>query len=182
MAFQVLIILGGLVVGWFKRGSLWNVGNIKLKLWWVLPVAYVLQHISVAYLSGLSYEIIVVASYLLMLTFGMLNAKYPGIVWSLIGTIANFVALSFNGLRMPAYVPAVKMMAPEILPQLQAGVYGKSIAMSSTTHLNFLGDIFAFNVYPASLLSIGDLLFAIGLVVLIQHAMAGNSKGRVMHD
>ncbi|QSO48133.1 DUF5317 family protein [Alicyclobacillus mengziensis] len=182
MAFQVMIILGGLVVGWLKRGNLWNIGNLKLNIWWILPVAYVLQHISVAYLSGRAYEIVIVASYILMLTFGALNFKYPGIIWSFVGTLSNFVALLFNGLRMPAYVPAVKLMAPEILPQLEAGTYGKSIAMSSTTHLNFLGDIFGFNVYPPSLLSIGDLLFAIGLVVLIQHAMAGDGKGQVVHD
>lgn len=72
---------------------------------------------------------------------------------------------------MPAYVPAVKAMAPNILPLVVKGEYGKSIAMSSTTHLNFLGDIFYFQIQPASLISVGDIIFAIGLVVLIQHAM-----------
>ena len=177
-----MIILGGLVVGWLKRGNLWNIGNLKLKMWWMLPVAYVLQHISVAYLSGGAYEVVIVASYIVMIVFSALNVRYPGIVWSLAGTLSNFIALLFNGLRMPAYVPAVKLMAPEILPQLEAGTYGKSIAMSSSTHLNFLGDIFGFNVYPASLLSIGDLLFAIGLVILIQHAMVGDNKGRLVHE
>lgn len=96
------------------------------------------------------------------------------------GTLANVVALAANGLRMPAYVPAVRMMAPKILGQLEAGTYGKSIAMTASTHLNFLGDIFAFNVYPQSLLSVGDILFSIGLVVLIQNAMRAGSKGRAV--
>jgi hypothetical protein len=180
LAFQALIVFGGLLIGWFKRGSIWNIGNIKLKMWWVLPVAYGLQHISVAYLSGSLYEIVIIVSYILMIAFGTFNITYPGITWALAGTVSNFVALASNGLRMPAYVPAVKLMAPQIIPRLETGIYGKSIAMASTTHLNFLGDIFAFNIYPASLLSIGDLLFAIGLVIVIQRAMVGDGKGRVV--
>ncbi len=153
-------------------------GYLTLKIWWILPIAYLLQHISIAYLSGTAYEIMIVLSYALMITFCSVNVKSSGMTWALAGTLANLLALSVNRLRMPAYVPSVRLMAPQLVGALQAGTYGKSIAMTSSTHLNFLGDIFAFNVYPQSLLSIGDILFSIGLIILIQSAMRASEQGR----
>lgn len=179
MAFQALTIIVALLIGWIRRGSLWSIGRLKVRVWWILPIAYVLQHISVFYLTGTAYRLVIVLSYIVMLGFCTLNLRLPGVWWALVGTGANFVALLVNGLRMPAYMPTVRVMAPQIIPMLKAGTYGKSIAMSSTTHLNFLGDIFGFNVRPASLLSIGDILFSIGLVIIIQYAMRIKDEGRV---
>lgn len=182
MAFEVLVILAGVIVGAIKKGSIWNIANLNIKIWWILPVAYLLQHISITYFSGMEYEVMIILSYALMIGFCVVNIKVPGLIWGLAGTSANFIALAVNGLRMPAYIPAVKAMAPQILPYLEAGTYGKSIAMTNKTHLNFLGDIFGFNIHPASLLSIGDILFSIGLVILIQSAMVANRKGRTPHE
>lgn len=152
-------------------------GNLRLRVLWMLPVPYILQHISISYFSGTVYEVTIVLSYVLLIAFCLVNMRVPGVAWTLAGTVCNFVALLSNGLRMPAYVPAIQMMAPQILPALKAGHYGKSIAMSGHTHLNFLGDIFAFNVWSGSLLSIGDVLFSIGLIVLIQYAMRLGNEG-----
>lgn len=143
----------------------------------MLPVPYVLQHVSIFYLTGPLYEAVVVLSYVLLIVFCVMNVKVPGVVWALGGTLTNFIALLANNLRMPAYIPAVKAMAPQILGALRDGTYGKSIAMTAHTHLNFLGDIFGFNIWPPSLLSIGDISFSIGLIVLIQHAMRLRNEG-----
>lgn len=179
MAFQILVLIAGLVIGWVKKGSIWNFSNLRVRVWWILPISYVLQHISIFYLTGKTYELIIIVSYLFMLLFCVVNINVPGIVWALGGTLSNFITMSFNGLRMPAYIPAIQSMAPQIVPQLEAGTYGKSIAMSNTTHLNFLGDIFGFNVHPVSLLSIGDILFSIGLMILIQYAMRISGEGHI---
>jgi len=177
LAFEILIILAGLVVGWFKKGSLWNMANLRLRVLWMLPVPYVLQHMSIFYLTGRAYEVVLITSYVLLTLFCLFNLNVPGVVWAMAGTLANFVALAANGLRMPAYLPAVRAMAPQIIPALDAGTYGKSITMTAHTHLNFLGDIFGFNIWPPSLLSIGDILFSIGLIVLIQYAMRIQNEG-----
>ncbi|GMA51292.1 hypothetical protein GCM10025857_26490 [Alicyclobacillus contaminans] len=171
MAFQVTVVLTGLLVGWIRKGSVWDITNIRIRLLWLLPIAYLLQHISIAYLDGVYYELSIVLSYLALMVFCAVNIRTPGIAWGLAGTASNFLAMVVNGLRMPAYVPAVEHMAPSYVPALMSGHYGKSVAMSSKTHLNFLGDIFSFQIHPVSLLSIGDILFAIGFVILIQHAM-----------
>jgi hypothetical protein len=171
LSFHVLVLLAGLIVGWVKKGSIWNITNLRLKHLWLLPIAYILQHVSIAYLNGRPYELAIVASYVALLFFCARNLRVPGMLWAIGGTAANFLVMCANGLRMPAYIPAIKKLAPQLVPLLERGEYGKSIAMSSSTHLNFLGDIFSFEVPPPALISIGDILFAIGLVILIQHAM-----------
>lgn len=167
----MVVLLSGLIIGWARKGSIWSITEIKIRWVWILPIAYLLQHVSIAYFTGTVYQVTIVASYVSLITFCLLNLKTPGLPWSMLGTCLNFLAMLFNGLRMPAYVPAVRAMAPSILPLVMKGEYGKSIAMSSATHLNFFGDIFYFQIQPASLLSVGDIVFSIGLVIFIQYAM-----------
>jgi hypothetical protein len=171
LAFQIFTILAGLVVGWFRKGSLWAITAVNLKWIWLLPVAYVLQHVSIRYLNGPSYELALVASYVALLVFCGFNYRIPGVLWAMAGTVANFLVMVCNGLRMPAYIPAVEKMAPQLVPLLMKGQYGKSVAMSTDTHLNFLGDIFYFQIPPQSLVSVGDILIAIGLIIFLQYAM-----------
>ncbi|WDL98710.1 DUF5317 domain-containing protein [Alicyclobacillus sp. ALC3] len=180
MAFQAVVIIAGLVVGWVRKGSIWSITEIRLRWLWVLPVAYILQHVSISYLTGTVYEFVLVLSYISLITFSLVNFKTPGLAWTLLGTFLNFLAMSVNGLRMPAYLPAVKQMDSALVGPLLAGHYGKSVAMTSMTHLNFLGDIFSFQVQPASIISIGDIIFGIGLVILIQHAML-LKRGELAH-
>lgn len=172
----MLVIFAGIIIGWIRKGSLLSLTNIRLKGLWILPVAYLAEHVSVVALHGITYELTIVCSYVALLAFCLLNLRVQGVVWTTVGTAANFLVMVVNGLRMPAYMPAVKQLDPTLIPRLLAGNYGKSIAMSATTHLNFLGDIFPFYIKPASLISIGDILFAIGFLILVQHAMC---SGRV---
>lgn len=184
MAFQAVVIIAGLVVGWARKGSIWAITEIRLRWLWMLPVAYVLQHVSISYLTGTVYEWAIILSYAALMVFCAINIRIPGLSWALLGTSLNFVVMLANHLRMPAYLPVVRSMDPRLIGPLLQGHYGKSIAMTTSTHLNFLGDIFYFQVQPASLISVGDIIFGIGLVVLIQHAMLlkrGESAHAVGH-
>lgn len=180
MAFEVIVVLTGIIVGWIRKGSIWAVPHIRLKWLWLLPIAFVLQHISIHYLNGLWYQSVTVVSYISLLAFCARNVRVPGVLWTLIGTACNFLVMMINGIRMPAYLPAVQMIDPSAVSPLKSGV-GKSVAMTVHTHLNFLGDIFPFDIWPRSIISIGDVLFAIGFVIVIQHAMRveGGSAARV---
>jgi hypothetical protein len=133
-----------------------------------------MQYISVYHLRGLEYEILLVLSYTSIIIFCVLNREVPGVKWALFGTSTNFLAMLTNGLRMPAYLPAVEQVSPQLVPLLIKGEVGKSVAMSSQTHLNFLGDIFSIQLGPPTLVSVGDLMFAAGLVLFLIHAMGGD--------
>lgn len=174
--FTVLVIAAGLLVGWMRKGSLWSITSVKFRLIWLLPVAYILEYISMHYLQGITYEICVLLSYIGLVVFCILNNKIAGIRWALVGTVANFLVMSLNGLRMPAYLPAVKAMAPQTVPALIHGDYLKSIAMTAHTHLNFLADIFNVSILTPNLVSIGDLLFSLGIILFLQHAMRSSTE------
>lgn len=171
MILQLLAIVTGLAVGWIKKGHLLAITNLKLRWLWVLPVSYVVQIVSINYLHENIYKWMLVISYILLLTFSLRNVSVPGISWTAAGTAANFLVMSSNNLRMPAYMPPIYQLSERMAVLLQKGEYGKSIAMGPNTHLNFLGDIFFLRLQPPTLVSIGDILFAIGIVMLLQHAM-----------
>ncbi len=174
--FTVLVIAAGLLIGWFRKGSLWSITNIKFRLIWLLPGAYILEYVSIHHLQGQIYEICILIAYLGLILFCSLNYKIAGIKWALSGTVANFLVMSLNGLRMPAYLPAVRKMAPQTIPALMKGDYLKSVAMTSHTHLNPLGDIFNVSVLTPNLVSFGDLLFSLGIIVFLQHAMRSSME------
>lgn len=169
--FLIVPLLAGCVVGFLRKGSLWEITRLKIKWILLLPLAYVMQYIAIYYLNGISYELLVSISYICLLWFCYLNLKINGVNIAMIGIILNFVVMVVNHLRMPAYLPAVERIEPSAVLLLKLGKVGKSIAMTSGTHFNFLGDIFTFNLGVGSLISIGDILFGIGLAIVIQHAM-----------
>ncbi|OFW80749.1 MAG: hypothetical protein A2201_09920 [Alicyclobacillus sp. RIFOXYA1_FULL_53_8] len=145
--------------------------NVKFNWLLLLIPAYILQVASINYLHGNLYKWMLVTSYLLLVVFCIRNLRVPGIWWTFAGTASNFLVMSTNGLRMPAYMPPVFSFSKHTALLLQSGQFGKSVAMGTTTNLNFLGDIFFLRVQPPTLVSIGDILFAIGVVILIQNAM-----------
>jgi len=171
LAFQAIVILIGLIIGWSKRGSFWSIMNVRIRAISLLPLSYAAQYISINYLGNSSYQIGIVLSYVMLLLFCILNTDIPGLKWTFVGTALNFLVMSVNNFRMPAYLIAVHKLNPVVVPLLMKGHYGKSVAMTGATHLKFLADIFAIDVGVKALVSIGDLLFGIGLVIFIQHAM-----------
>ncbi|GGJ05198.1 hypothetical protein GCM10010885_12860 [Alicyclobacillus cellulosilyticus] len=171
MGFEILALFIGFILGWLKKGSFWNLTNLPLRGLLTLPVAFVLEYLSVHVFSGLMYEVSIVVSYILSLVFCALNFRLPGVVWAGLGTLSNFIAMAANGLRMPVYLPAVKQMGAGLVERLLHGDFNKSIAMSSHTRLNFLGDIFSIRVPPPSIISIGDILIMTGIIILVQYGM-----------
>lgn len=175
LAFEALAVIIGFVVGWIKKGSLLQLSSLRTTAVWLLPIAYVSQALSIHLRNALIYEILISVSYLLLLSFCVINTSLPGVKWAGVGTFLNFLEMACNGLRMPAYVPAVRMVEPGALSLLKTGHAGKSVAMDPHTIMPFLGDIIPIRLPFPSVVSIGDCLFSIGLVLLIVNLMTSNS-------
>jgi hypothetical protein len=169
--YLFLPLVAGCLIGFIKRGSIWNLSLLKLKWIWVVPIAYVIQYASIYFLQGPDYEVFILMSYLTLILFCFRNRLVPGVKITLIGIFLNLLVLAVNHLRMPAYLPAARILDPNSVEHLKEGLIGKSIAMTNDTHLNFLGDIFTIHIGRGSLVSIGDILIGIGIMVLIQYAM-----------
>lgn len=179
--FTLLVIAGGLLIGWFRKGSLWNITNVKFRIIWLLPCAYILQYVSIFHMHGLAYEVSILLSYLGLIVFCLVNFRIAGIKWALVGTAANLLVMAVNGLRMPAYMPEIRRIAPQIVPALLKGDYMKSVAMSSHTHLNPLGDIFNVSLITPNLVSVGDWLFSFGIIIFLQYAMRSSVEVKQTH-
>lgn len=173
MAFEGLSVICGLVIGLFRKGSFAALSTIRLRVLWLVILSYVLQFASIHVLNHAFYGILMILSYTTLIIFCGLNIKQPGIWMAFAGTALNFLEMSTNGLRMPAYLPAVRSVSSTLAAELLSGNYGKSVVMTKSTFLPFLGDIIPIHIYPQSVVSIGDCLFSIGIIVFIVYSMTG---------
>lgn len=91
----------------------------------------------------------------------------------ILGILLNVIVMLANHGRMPVDIEAATILSPEDVPALLAGEYGKHIALSDNTHLNFLGDIFFLQApYPRPIIvSLGDLVLSIGVIIFIYKVM-----------
>ncbi len=176
LAFVGLAIVAGIVIGYIRKGNLLNLAQFRLKWFWILPASYIFQFLSIHVLADSLYGICIVLSYLGLLLFCYLNFSVRGIALAGMGIFLNFLEMSLNDLRMPAYVPAVRAVSPKMVAILEAGHYYKSSAMTGHTVLPFLGDIIPVKLYPETIASIGDFMFAIGIVLLITQAMTSMNE------
>lgn len=168
----VLLLAVSVLIGLLRGGSVSRLSQVKVSHAWLVVVSFLVQFGAI-FLDQRYVYIIDILTYVAILAFAILNRKRIAILVILIGVIMNFSAMLTNGGRMPVYIPDAKLIAPNAIPSLVAGTYGKQIAMSAHTHLNFLGDLFYLgSPYPnPTLLSAGDLVIFVGIFLFIQQAM-----------
>ena len=110
-------------------------------------------------------------SYVLAGAFVVANFKLPGVSLIGLGGLSNLLAIGANGGVMPASAPALRAagMATESDEFVNSGVL-------ENPKLLFLGDIFSIpGGIPVinTVFSVGDVLIAIGTVVLV-HGVTGS--------
>lgn len=144
---------------------------------WLIAIAFVVQYASIFFFPNILL-IAILISYILLFLFSVLNRMIPGFYLVLAGIFMNILVMMVNKGRMPVELEAAKDLSPEDFPALVAGEYGKHIAMSDQTHLNFLGDIFYLHApYPhPTIVSLGDIVFSMGMIYFIYKIMIKGKK------
>jgi hypothetical protein len=143
------VILAGFFVQVFIFSSFWQ-GRSETKP--LTPWAYIL-------------------SLLLLLVALCYNYRLPGMRVITLGFFFNFITVALNGGYMPASPAAMQTAGLPVL--LPGQVMSNSIGMGPETVLFFLGDVFAVPrgfIFP-NVFSIGDVVIAIGAVILTQKAL-----------
>jgi len=174
--FLLWAVLLGLIVGVLRRGSLANLGRLKLRGLWLILIALVIQLLIFPLghtepLVGVGTGYLHLASYLILLTFIGLNWHYFEILLMGVGLAFNLLVIGVNHGYMPASAVALRraglVRVAEILEQ--GGHHGNVILMGPTTKLNLLGDwlYLPAPVPLANAFSIGDLLLALGIVLFL---------------
>jgi hypothetical protein len=114
---------------------------------------------------------IYVLSLFVLLAVVLLNLNYTGMRITLVAFLLNAIVIIANYGYMPQDIAKLELMGETEKVELltKFGHYYNGTVMSTSTHLNFLGDIIAptFLKPYAGVYSIGDIILIIGLCYFI---------------
>ena len=179
----LLAIIVGMAVGALCRGRLSNLPSLKLRAVWILLVALFIQVLIFPLflpqpLFPYAIAPLHLVSYAMVLVWILMNLRLRPMWIVGLGGVLNFLVLAVNGGYMPVSLDAlVQAGEASTANHLAAtGVYANVIPMGADTRLNFLGDILAMPdwVPLARVLSLGDIVIAMGIAWLIAKGMMGN--------
>jgi len=155
-------IVAGLLFGLVVGGSVGNLARLRFRWPWLILAAVVVREaVALTPLNrvpGAQYLYVVSLAAIVAWTIWNFSRFY-GIWLITAGAALNLVVITVNGGRMP--------VAPEFAGSLvRHGSSGQYTVMGSATHLNLLGDWISLYPVPEAY-SLGDVLIAIGLAILV---------------
>jgi hypothetical protein len=145
-------------------GRLARLGSLQLRALW-LPMAAVAVQVAITVVatggSGSLHRVLHLLTYALIAAFVYCNRRVPGVFVMGAGGALNALAIAANRGVMPASVTAERLSGL----QLRAGF--DNSAPLSHPHLLWLGDVIPWPGPLPNVLSIGDCLIYVGLLVLL---------------
>lgn len=172
MPFVVTVVLLAVAISYVRGGRLRNVAEAPLYHGWLLAVGVVLQlGVDLAAARGWlavdawwTYGLLAV-SQVFVVGWVVVNRHLPGLVLVAAGLAANAIVMAANG-AMPVSSEAIAALGlgPVEVPP------GKHVLLDPSTRLPWLADVIP--VAPLrSIISVGDILLAAGLVPLTHRLM-----------
>jgi len=166
-------LIAGVAAGYALGGRLHNLENLRLRLAWLVLVALGVQIVIYSPLGAPLGEHAIVAlhlaSYAMLIAFAALNARRTGIAIAGVGIAVNAVVIGANGGYMPTTARALTFAGMNV----DRTVHNNSM-LDDGMRLLPLGDIMAVPHWVplvANVFSIGDVLIAVGVAVLLATAM-----------
>ncbi|MGE5672974.1 MAG: DUF5317 domain-containing protein [Mycobacterium leprae] len=167
MLFLEVSVLSFLIA--FLRG-----GRLKpdpeLRQMWVAPVSFVLQEVNYFWVPSYLNVPVTVIAYGLLFYFAWVNMENQGVRFILIGMLLNAVVIMSNGGRIPVDLSVASRIGVDV-EQLVHGVAAKHAALTSASHLKFLGDVIPVRYPVPRIISVGDIFAFIGTFLLVQDLM-----------
>jgi len=171
----VLAVVIGLVLG----GSLRNLAKIKIEGIYIIAAAFLVDAaviwsvrlglMEIGYITML----VDLFMYLLLLLFVLRNRRNPYIVIAGAGFLLNAIVIFGNGGAMP--VGAYALQAAGLT--LDVGTQGLYAPVGEGTRFWYLGDIIPYTFLNVNIISIGDIVSALGVMLLIITSMKARKKG-----
>ena len=183
LAYVAILSLG---VALARGGSLLAFGQVRFRFGFVLLLALVLK---IAVYSTLGAQLLgtspwgrigqVVVS-LALLAVIMANRDLPGFWIIGLGILLNFLVILANGGSMPVSIAGAQRLGYPTDPTLFHQQYGVAVVLQSEgVRLGFLGDVIVLPSFlPAKVISIGDLILAIGAFIFCQQVMVGHTTAQ----
>lgn len=175
--FAVLLSVG---VALLRGGRADRLASFPFKHLWLVFAAFGIQlviHLPVftrlAFVRQAAPYLYPSAYWLLLLCFA-LNWRTPGVVWLAGGTLANMAVIMANGGKMPVDGEVLVALGYGALRDaFAAGQSLTNTVVGPATRLPWLADILVGSPpFPKpTLFSVGDVLLAVGVFVLVQRTM-----------
>jgi hypothetical protein len=166
-------LLIGVIIGYIFKGKLRNIETDSIRLVYLIPIGFVIEAFLVLAIRngilsrGIVSFIVDLIMYTTLFTFVYANRSNGGILIMGIGFLLNALVIFLNGGAMPVSSTAAEIvgLTEEISSQ---GLYR---AVDISTRLVYLGDIIPIKYPSAYVVSIGDIISAIGIIVFIVSGM-----------
>jgi hypothetical protein len=185
--FLLFAVPVGFIVGYFRGGRLANLGDVRIRYWYVAFVALFIQLpiFSDAFSDNawlVRYGTVLYIISFIMLFFTLLsNWRLFGLPALTLGAALNFIAIIANGGHMPVVGEHIEAtMGTTAAAEVSSGQVLSNVAIAGEhTRLLFLGDVIPMPSFMpfANVFSIGDILIALGTVLIIVSAMSGQRTG-----
>jgi hypothetical protein len=179
MGFTVIAVLAGVVVGLAAGGRLRHLGAVHVRWVAALGAGALLQVVAqVGGVDGAAGLACILASYALLMAFGMANIRFVGMPVVLLGIVLNVVVITANG-GMPVRTEAILTVDPARTPAEVADLDlgAKRHLETDDDHLTLLGDVLP--VSPiGQVLSFGDLILAFGVADVVFRLLRPVRAGR----
>ena len=171
-------LIGGVALGFARRGTLTNLAYVRLVSPWLVWVGLGIQIVAFSPLGAgwptWSGSVAHIGSYGLLALFAWVNRQAPGLRLFALGMATNVLVIVSNGGYMPISENALRRAGLEdVLAQLQVETVNNSVLMGSGTRVKWLGDVMAVpkGVPLANVFSLGDVLMGLALLILISQSM-----------
>lgn len=169
----VLALVAGIILGFIFKGNLKNLSNIKFRGIYLIIFGFIIEFI----INILITRGIITSSfftyladgimYVLIFIFVFINKENHYILIMGIGFLLNAIAIFTNGGIMPVSEYAIKITG--ITNNIsKAGLYG---IIDGQTHFKILCDFIPVRLIGSFVVSIGDVISAIGMMFLIITSM-----------
>ena len=167
MFLQVVIV--AVILGYLFRGNLKNLASMKIESVYLIAIAFTVEACIIIPINmgvlhvGQTTMLMDIVMYSLLFIFVLKNIKNPYIVIVGIGFALNAAAIFANGGAMPVSPSAFKAVGLTG----DAGSMGLYAFIDENTKLWFLGDIIPYDLIDVNILSAGDLISSLGIMLLI---------------
>lgn len=175
MLWLALVLFFALAIAVLRGGRLVNLGDIELRAWWLLFIAFALQagtrwlpDADWAETAGLT---MVLVSFGLLMLLVALNTKKPGMWLVGVGVLMNFTVIAANG-GMPVLAGAAEVASGFTVTEPDLSDSFKHVPLDESSTLAFLADVIPLRLAGiGEVISVGDLFLALGLGVFLEHEL-----------
>lgn len=172
MLWLALVLFVATTIALLRGGRLANLADIRLRLWWLLPLGFALQATpallpdEAAWAPDVGVGLVLI-SYLPLLLLVILNRERKGMWLAGLGVLMNFSVIAANG-GMPVLAEAA-LAAGRYEESLQVAYGYKHVALDAGTFLSFLADVIPVRLLgQGQVISLGDVLLAVGLGAFLE--------------